>query len=75
MIEAVVSISIAVLSGVGFYANRTRTLIHELDRCVDQFELRVAQTYVPRDELLLGYERIENRMIRIEEKLDQILLS
>jgi hypothetical protein len=37
-------------------------------------ELRVAEKYVPRNELSNALQKMEDHMIRIENKLDQIAL-
>ena len=75
MIEAAVSIALAAANGLGVVITRLQNRTNELDRRLDNFELVVARTYVPRDELVQGYERLEDRMVRIEEKLDKILLT
>jgi hypothetical protein len=37
-------------------------------------ELRIAEKYVPRNELSNALQKMEDHMIRIENKLDQIAL-
>jgi len=73
MIEAAISVSVAVVSGVGILFTRVNNRIHELDKRIDVFELRIAENYVPRIELSTALERVEQHMIRIENKLDSLV--
>jgi hypothetical protein len=41
---------------------------------LDTFELRVATSYVPKQDFETAVQKIEDHMIRIETKLDQMLL-
>ena len=74
MIEAAVSIALAAATGLGVVITRLQNRVNELDRRLDSFELVVTRAYVPREELIQGYERLEDRMVRIEQKLDNILI-
>ena len=78
MIEAiltgVVSLVIGATSGMAALNSRTSNKVAELDRRIDQMELRVAEKYVPRNELSNALQKMEDHMIRIENKLDQIAL-
>ena len=68
MIESAVAIAIAVSTGLGVFASRLNTR-------VNQIELRVAEKYIPREEVSLILTRFEDHMIRIENKLDNLLRS
>jgi uncharacterized coiled-coil protein SlyX len=78
MIEAVltgvVSLVIGATGGMAALNSRTSNKVAELDRRIDQMELRVAEKYVPRYELSNALQKMEDHMIRIENKLDQIAL-
>ena len=81
MIEALVSLSIAAIAAGAALNNRLHQRInsvHErissLDRRIDGVELTVAQDYVSKTELKSMIDRMEDHMIRIESKLDQIVL-
>jgi len=78
MIEAiltgVVSLVIGVSGGMAAIHSRTNSRVADLDRRIDQMELRVAEKYVPRNELSNALQKMEDHMIRIENKLDQIAL-
>jgi uncharacterized coiled-coil protein SlyX len=81
MIEALVSLSIAAIAGGAALNNRLHNRInsvHErisaLDRRLDGIELTVASDYVKKSELSDLISRMEDHMVRIENKLDQIVL-
>ena len=79
--EAIVSVVIAVVAGGAAINNRLHNRINNvhdrisgLDRRIDGVELTVAQDYVSKTELKSMIDRMEDHMIRIEGKLDQIVL-
>ena len=81
MSEALVSIVVAVVAGGAALNNRLHNRInsvHErisaLDRRLDGVELTVASDYVKKAELAELLARMEDHMVRIENKLDQIVL-
>jgi hypothetical protein len=45
-----------------------------MDKRLDTFELRVATSYVPKQDFEGAMAKMEDHMIRIETKLDQMLL-
>ena len=73
MVEAAISISVAVVSGVGILFTRVNQRVSDLDKRIDVFELRIAENYVPKTELSTALERVEQHMIRIENKLDSLV--
>lgn len=75
MIEATVALAIAMATGVGAVMTRQNQRIIDLDRRVDGVELRVAEKYVTRDELVQALSKMEDHMVRIENKLDRITLN
>ena len=72
MIEAAVTLAIAAAAGLAAVTNRLYGRIHEVDRRLDQVELRVAERYVSKKDLNDMLTRMEDHMARIEEKLDRI---
>ena len=54
--------------------NNVHDRIGGLDRRIDQVELTVAQDYVTKSDLQAMIDRVEAHMVRIENKLDQIVL-
>ena len=73
MIEAIVPVAVAVVSGVGILFTRVNQRVSDLDKRIDVFELRIAENYVPKTELSTALERVEQHMIRIENKLDSLV--
>ena len=81
MVEAVVSLGIAAIAAGAALNNRLHQRInnvHErvnnLDRRIDGVELNVAQEYVSKTDLQTMIDRMEDHMVRIETKVDQIVL-
>ena len=75
MIDAVATIVIAALSGLGFVTQKLHNRISELDRRLDGVELRIAENYVTKADLNDMVERVEMHMLRIENKLDKIIIK
>ena len=73
MIEAGITLGVAIVSGVGILFTRVNQRVHELDKRIDVFELRVAESYVPKTELSSALDRVEGHMVRIENKLDALI--
>jgi len=74
MIEAGVAAGIALFTAIVSVHNRLYTKISDVDSRVDKIELRVAENYVQKQELSTALQKMEDHMIRIENKLDQIAL-
>jgi chromosome segregation ATPase len=74
LITGVVSLIIGVGGGVLTVNSRSNTRMDQIDRRIDGIELRFAEKYVPRQELANALQKMEDHMIRIENKLDQIAL-
>ena len=81
MTEALVTSVVAVVTAGAALNNRLHNRInsvHErisaLDRRLDGIELTVASDYVKKTELADLLSRMEDHMVRIENKLDQIVL-
>jgi hypothetical protein len=79
--EALVAAVIAIVAGGSALNNRLHNRINNvhdrisgLDRRIDAIELGVAQDYVSKADLSVMVQRMEDHMVRIENKLDQIVL-
>tara|TARA_B100001559_G_C16428674_1_gene588755 strand:+ start:485 stop:712 length:228 start_codon:yes stop_codon:yes gene_type:complete len=72
MIEVAVSIGIAAVTGMAAITTRLHGRIHELDKRIDQVELRVAEEYVSKEDLVQMMDRVEGHLIRLENKLDKL---
>ena len=79
--EAIVAAVIAIVAGGATLNNRLHNRINNvhdrisgIDRRIDAIELSVAQDYVSKADLSTMVQRMEDHMVRIENKLDQIVL-
>ena len=72
MIEVAVSVGIAAVTGMAAITTRLHSRIHELDKRIDQVELRVAEEYVSKEDLAQMIDRVEGHLIRLENKLDKL---
>ena len=75
MIESAVPIVIAAATGFSVLISRLHQRVSTLDHRIDVFELRVAESYVSKTDLNDALERFETHMLRIENKLDKIILK
>lgn len=78
MIEAIITGAISLVLGVGggvmSLHGKSSNRMDGIDKRIDDIELRLAEKYVPRQELAAALQKMEDHMIRIENKLDQIVL-
>mgnify|MGYP003678380759 CR=1 FL=1 len=75
MIEMIIPVFIAGATGFSVLISRLHSRVTSLDDRVDQFELRVASSYVSKTDLNEIMERVDAHMTRIENKLDRIILK
>ena len=68
------SAGIALLAATAAFSKHVNTKISDLDSRLDRFELRAAQTYVQKPEYFAAINKLEEHMIRIETKIDKLLL-
>jgi len=73
-IAGAISLVIGVSGGVLAVSSKANSRMEQLDKRIDAIELRFAEKYVPRQELANALQKMEEHMIRIENKLDQIVL-
>ena len=73
MIEALIPVAVAMATGFSVLIRGLHSRVHELDQRVDAFELRVAECYVSKECFNSSLDRVEEHMIRIENKLDRLL--
>ena len=75
MIEASISAVIAIVAAGAALTTRVHNRINDMDKRLDTFELRVATSYVPKQDFETAVQKMEDHMIRIENKIDQIVLK
>lgn len=73
MIEQAVPAVIAIVTGGAVLFNRVHNRMHALDRRIDNLELRVVESFVPRSEFSKAMEKMEEHLIRIETKMDKLV--
>lgn len=74
-LELIIPVVLASFGGIFTMHGRLNSRISEVDARVDKVELKVAEQYVQRSELSSALEKMENHMVRIEEKLDKIVMK
>ena len=72
MLETVIPLGVALATGFSILISRIHSRVHELDKRVDGVELRVAENYLTKSEFSGALERVEQHMVRIENKLDRL---
>ena len=70
MIEAWVTASIAAVGGGYGIIQALHRRVTSVDTRLDRIELCLARDYVPRSEFVMSQTKLEEHMIRIENKLD-----
>ena len=70
MIEAVITGSAAVIAGGWAVINGIHKRLNTVDRHLDRLELEIAKEYITRSEYSSDLNKLEEHMIRIENKLD-----
>ena len=75
MFEQFIPAIIAMVSGGAILFQRVHNRIAEIDKRVDQVELRVVESYVSKSDFQLALEKMEGHMERIESKLDKIVIN
>ena len=73
MLDQAIPAVVAIITGGGFLFNRVHHRINDLDKRIDKIELRIAESYVSKNEFVRGLESMELHMMRIEEKLDRLV--
>lgn len=75
MIESIISATIAVVTGGFVLTSKLSSKLDNLDKRIDGVELSMAQNYVTKNDFEKTLERVEGHMIRIEEKLDELVIN
>jgi hypothetical protein len=73
MIETIVPAIIALVTGTAVLFNKVNHRVTLLDNKVDKLELKVVETYTPKQEFTAAMLRMEDHLIRIEDKMDQLV--
>ena len=73
MIETLVPVVIAIVTGTAVLFNKVNHRVTTLDTRVDKLELKLVETYTPKQEFTAAMLRMEDHLIRIEDKMDQLV--
>tara|TARA_R100000322_G_scaffold154379_1_gene113186 strand:- start:815 stop:1051 length:237 start_codon:yes stop_codon:yes gene_type:complete len=73
MIEQVIPAAVAIITGGAVLIQRVHNRINHVDKRIDIVELRIAESYVSKGDFNLALNRMEDHMVRIEEKLDELV--
>ena len=70
MIEAIAGCVLALVGGGYTVITALHRRVSSVDNRIDRIELDLVRHYVPRNEFIASQTKIEEHMIRIEQKLD-----
>ena len=73
MVEAAVTAGIAAIAGCWSIMQGVHRRLNHLDARQDRIELAMAKDYVSRDAYVADQGKLEEHMIRIENKLDAFI--
>ena len=73
MVEAFVAGGIGLIAGGYSIFNALHRRVTHVDTRLDRIELGLAKDYVTRSEFITSQTKLEEHMIRIEEKLDRLV--
>ena len=73
MIESAIPVVIAIVTGTGVLFNRVNHRVTLLDNKLDKLELKIVESYTPKQEFTAAMLRMEDHLIRIEDKMDQLV--
>ena len=73
MIETAIPIVIAIVTGTGVLFNKINTRVTVLDNRVDKLELKLVESYTSKQEFTQAMIRMGDHLIRIEDKMDQLI--
>ena len=73
MVEAIIPAVIAIVTGTAVLFNKVNHRVTILDTRVDKLELKLVETYTPKQEFAAAMLRMEDHLIRIEDKMDVLV--
>ncbi len=73
MFEQAIPAIIAVVTGTAVLFNRVNYRVTMLDQRVDKLELKLVESFTTKTEFSAAMIRMEEHMIRIEDKLDKLV--
>jgi uncharacterized coiled-coil protein SlyX len=73
MIEAIIPVVVATVTGVAVLFNKVNQRVTQLDHRVDKLELKLVESFTTKADFNAAMVRMEEHMIRIEDKLDKLV--
>ena len=73
MIETAIPVIIAIVTGTAVLFNKVNQRVTILDTRVDRLELKLAESYTSKQEFTAAMSRMEDHLIRIEDKMDVLV--
>ena len=73
MIEQAIPVVIAIVTGTAVLFNKVNARVTLLDHRVDKLELKLVESFTTKQEFSAAMVRMEEHMIRIEDKLDKLV--
>ena len=73
MIESFVPVVVATVTGVAVLFNKVNNRVTQLDHRVDRLELKLVESFTTKQEFSQAMIRMEEHLIRIEDKMDQFI--
>ena len=73
MIEPFIPALVAVATGVAVLFSKVNQRVTQLDHRVDRLELKLVESFTTKNEFSAAMNRMEEHMIRIEDKLDKLV--
>ena len=73
MIEPFIPALVAVATGVAVLFNKVNQRVTQLDHRVDKLELKLVESFTTKQDFNAAMVRMEEHMIRIEDKLDKLV--
>jgi hypothetical protein len=73
VVEGIIAAALGVVAGGYTLLQTLHRRVTTVDTRLDRIELSLARDYVPRSEFIASQDKLEEHMVRIEEKLDRML--
>ena len=73
MFEQAIPAIIAIVTGSAVLFNKVNQRVTQLDHRVDKLELKLVESFTTKQEFSAAMNRMEEHLIRIEDKMDKLV--
>ena len=73
MFEQAIPAIIAIVTGTAVLFNKVNQRVTQLDHRVDKLELKLVESFTTKQEFSAAMNRMEEHLIRIEDKMDKLV--